>query len=144
MSLMKEKPTFKKYNRSNLICISKYSFHEYSNIKKFNSISLTSKYPIFQRFYSDLNTFNNLNLQKESTKKKEATVKDNASKLCYEYCKALADAQKRKLHNKYDPINKIKYNYAWLENEYRLIQQEKVKKKNLQIYLTCHYQKLIK
>ena len=66
-------------------------------------------------------------------------MKDNASKLCYEYCKALADAQKRKLHNKYDPINKIKYNYAWLENEYRLIQQEKVKKKNLQIYLTCHY-----
>ena len=144
MSLMKEKPTFKKYNRSNLICISKSGFHEYRNIKKFNSISLISKYLIFQRFYSDLNKFNNLNLQKESTKKKEAVVYDNASELCYEYCKALADAQKRKLHNKYDPINKIKYNYVWFENEYRLTQREKVNKKNLQIYLTCHYQKVMK
>ena len=52
---------------------------------------------------------------------------DNASKLYNEYLeiyfdeyKALSDAQKRKLGNKYDPINLFleTYNYdAWFENE---------------------------
>ena len=62
-----EKPTFKKYNRSNLIYNNKYSFYKYYNNKKFNSLSLTSKYPILLSFYIDLNKFNNLNPQKEST-----------------------------------------------------------------------------
>ena len=52
---------------------------------------------------------------------------DNASKLYNEYLEiyfdeyeALSDAQKRKLGNKYDPINLFleTYNYdAWFENE---------------------------
>ena len=40
--IKKEKPTFKKYNRSNVIYSSKYRFYEYYNIN-FNSLSLTSK-----------------------------------------------------------------------------------------------------
>ena len=67
--IKKEKPTFKKYNISNLIHNSKYSFYEYY-IKKFNSLSLSSKYPILLLFYSDLNKLNNLNPKKESTKEK--------------------------------------------------------------------------
>ena len=43
--IKKEKPTFKKYNRSNLICKSKHIFYEYYNIN-FNSRSLTSKYKV--------------------------------------------------------------------------------------------------
>ena len=66
-----EKPTFKKYNRSNLIYNSKYSFYEYCNIKNFNNFSLKSNYPILLSFYSDLNQFNNLNPQKESTIRKK-------------------------------------------------------------------------
>ena len=38
----KEKPTLKKYNRSNVIYSSKYRFYEYYNIN-LNSLSLTSK-----------------------------------------------------------------------------------------------------
>ena len=69
--IKKEKPTFKKYNRSNLIYNSKYNFYEYFNIKSFNSLSLTSKYLILLSHYGDLNKFNNLNPQKESTKAKK-------------------------------------------------------------------------
>ena len=36
--LKKEKPKFKKYNRSNLIYDSKYSFYEFNNIN-FNSLN---------------------------------------------------------------------------------------------------------
>ena len=80
--IKKEKPTFKKYNRSSIICNSKYSFYEYCNNKKFNSLSLTLKYSILLSFYSNLNKFNNLNPQKVSTKeKKVTTVHDNASEL---------------------------------------------------------------
>ena len=71
--IKKEKPTLKKYNRSNVIYNGKYSFYEYF-IKKINSLFLTSKYPILLLFYSDLNKFNNLNPQKETTKEKKATV----------------------------------------------------------------------
>ena len=39
-TIIKEKPSLKKYNRSNLIYDSKYSFYPYYNIKNFNSLSL--------------------------------------------------------------------------------------------------------
>ena len=45
--IKKGKPAFKKYNRSSLI-----SFYLYYNSKKFNSLSLTSKYPFLFWFYS--------------------------------------------------------------------------------------------
>ena len=77
-------------------------------------------------FYSNLNKFNNLNPQKESTKGKKGTVYDNASELYTAYLKvyfykykALSDAQK-KLGDKYNPINLFIqiYNYdVWFENK---------------------------
>ena len=48
--IKKEQPEFRKYNRSNLIYNSEYSFYEYYNSKNFNSLSLTSKYPILLSF----------------------------------------------------------------------------------------------
>ena len=52
--IKKEKPTFKKYDRSNPIYNSKYSFYEYYNIKKFNSLSLLSDYLILLSFLVNL------------------------------------------------------------------------------------------
>ena len=40
-------------------------------LKKFNSLSLTSKYPILLSLYNDLDKLNELNPQKESTKEKK-------------------------------------------------------------------------
>ena len=73
-TIKKEKPTLKKYNRSNLIYNSKHSFYECYNIKNFNSLSLTSKYPFLLSFYNDLNKLNNTNLQKETTEEKSDCV----------------------------------------------------------------------
>ena len=67
-----------------------------------NILFLTSKYLILHLLYSNLNKFNNLNPQKESTKGKKGTVYDNASELYTAYLKvyfykykALSDAQKK-------------------------------------------------
>ena len=50
--IKKENPKLKKKKkRSNLMYDSKYSFYPYYNDKKFNSLSLTSKYPILYSFY---------------------------------------------------------------------------------------------
>ena len=73
-TIKKEKPTLKKYNRSNLIYNSKHSFYECYNIKNFNSLPLTSKYPFLLSFYNDLNKLNNANLQKETTEEKIGCV----------------------------------------------------------------------
>ena len=62
--IKKEKPTLKKYDRSNLIYDSKYSLYPYYNIKHFNSLSLVSKYPILFSFCSELNKLNNINPRK--------------------------------------------------------------------------------
>ena len=59
--IKKEKPTLKKYNRSNLTYDSKYSFYPHYNIKNFNKMSLTLKYPILFLFYNELKKFNSLN-----------------------------------------------------------------------------------
>ena len=115
-----KKPTFKKYNRSNLIYNNKYSFYEYYNIKHFNSLSLPSIYPILLSFYSNLNKFNNLNPQKQSTNWKKATLYDNTSELYNEYLEiyfdehnVLSDGQKRKLGKKYDSINLFLETYSY-------------------------------
>ena len=54
--IKKEKPTIKKYNRSNLIYNDKFSFYEYYNIG-FNSLSLTSKFKVLISFYIESNKF---------------------------------------------------------------------------------------
>ena len=53
---------FEKYNRSNLIDDSKYSFYPYYNIKNVNSLSLTSKYSILFSFSSESKWFVGLKL----------------------------------------------------------------------------------
>ena len=77
-------------------------------------------------FYSDLNKFNNLNQQTESTKEKKVSVYDSVSELYNEYLgiyfdqyMTLSDAWEKNLGNKYNPINSFleTYNYNWwLEN----------------------------
>ena len=100
-----------------------------------------SKYPVSLSFYTDLNKFNSLKLQKESTKEEKATVHDNASELYNDYLGIYFDeynALPNALDNKYNLVNLFFeiYNYdVWLKN--RLIQQGKVIKKNLHIFLTC-------
>ena len=142
-----EKPTFKKYNRSNLIYNSKYSFYEYCNIKNIYNFSLKSNYPILLSFYSDLNQFNNLNPQKESTKEKKATVYDNASDLSNEYLKIyfdeykiLSDAKKESwVINMIPLIDYLKHN-IWLENEEstEITSKKSDKDKSLDLF-TCHH-----
>ena len=71
--IKKEKPTFKNYNKSNLIYNSKYSFYKYYwDSKKSDSLSFKSKYSFLFEFFNDLNKFNNLIEKKEKkTKKKQ-------------------------------------------------------------------------
>ena len=90
--IKKEKPTFKKYNRLNLIYYSKCIFYKYYNTKTFNSIFLTSKHPILLSFDSNLNEFNNLNPQKEITKEKKALYNEYVETYFDEF-KPLSDAQ---------------------------------------------------
>ena len=85
------------------------------------------KYAILLSLYTDLNKFDNLNSQQESTRERKETVYDNVSELYNEYLvihfdeyKALSDSKKRELGNKYGPINLFleKYNCdIWFENE---------------------------
>ena len=79
----KEEPTLKKYNKSNLIYNTKYSFYKYHpDGKKFDKLSFKSKYSFPIDFFNDLNEFNNLNTQKEKTQKKKKTnMYDTASEL---------------------------------------------------------------
>ena len=71
-------------------------------------------------FYSNLNKFNNLNPQKQSTNWKKATLYDNTSELHNEYLEiyfdeynALSDGQKRKLGKKYDSTNLFLETYSY-------------------------------
>ena len=141
LSLIKQlkKTVFKKYNRSNLICSSKYDFMSIAKLK--NSIVfllLTSKYSILFSLYSDLNQFNNLNPQKVRTKENKATVYDNAPELYNKYLEIYFDKRfkmifliqdlkliqqlkfERKMCNKQDPIDFFleTYNHdLWFKNE---------------------------
>ena len=123
----KEKPSVKKYNRSNLICYNKYSSYEYYKIMHLDSFPLELKYPILASFYNELSKSNSLKLRKRHTKEKKVTAYDNASGLYNEFleiyfdeCKVLPDAKKRKLGNNYDPSNlfleRCHYD-IWFENE---------------------------
>ena len=73
-------------------------------------------------FYSDLNKFNNLNQQAESTKEKTVSVYDSVSELYNKYLgiyfdqyMTLSDAREKNLGNKHNPINSFleTYNYNW-------------------------------
>ena len=88
--IKKEKPTFKKYNRLNLIYNSKSIFYKYYNIKTFNSIYHKTSDCAF--VYSNFNEFNNLNPQKEIIKEKKALCNEYVETYFDEY-KTISDAQ---------------------------------------------------
>ena len=65
----KENPTFKKYNKSNLIYYSNYSiFKYYRNIKKSDNLSFKSMCSFLISFINDLDKCNELKPQKEKKK----------------------------------------------------------------------------
>ena len=70
----KEKPTVKKYNRSNIIYESKDNFYGYYNIKNFNSLFLESKYQILASSYNKLNKFNSLKPRKGCRKEESDCI----------------------------------------------------------------------
>ena len=141
-TIKKEKPTLKKYNRSNVTYDSKYSFHQYCNIRNFNSLPLVSNYPCLFSFYSELNKCYIINPQKEWTKDKKALVYDNVSELYNEnleiYFKqdmTFSDAKKRKLGHKYYAEKLFLEGYIVVCSEKikknRLVKKNRLTKKNL-------------
>ena len=83
--IKKQKISFKNYNKSNLICSSKYIFYKYYHVsKKFGDFSFKSrksKYSFLFEFFNGLNNFNKLITKKEETLKKKTNVHDPASDL---------------------------------------------------------------
>ena len=60
----------RKYNKSNLIYDSKYTFNRYRDIKKFDSLSFKSKYSHLKKFFVGLKRLNTLQRKHESNKNK--------------------------------------------------------------------------
>ena len=63
-----QKPTLKKYSKAELIYDTVHSFYKYCDIKKFNNLSLESKYSFLPSFSNDLDKFSRSKNQKEKTK----------------------------------------------------------------------------
>ena len=106
-----QKPTVKKYNKSDLIHNSKFSFYKYNNIKKFRILSFELQYSYLFEFKYDLYNFNTLEPQKEKTKKK-INVYNTASELrkelpgiYFDVYYDLSDAKRNKMDSKYDHFN---------------------------------------
>ena len=106
----KEEPKIKKYNKSNLIYNSKYSFYKhYSDRKKFDNISFESKNSFLNEFFNYLIKFNKLTTQKEETQKKKQMWMIQLQNYIMDFLKSndkynkFSDAKKRKLGDKYDP-----------------------------------------
>ena len=110
--------TKKKYNKLNLIS-NKFSFHGYSDNKKFDTLSFKSKHSYLLTFSDDLENFTKIKPAKLSKKKEQEKGYDAAVELynkrfenfCDQY-EELLDA-KKKLDHKFKSINlKFKgYNY---------------------------------
>ena len=58
------------YNKADLIYNTNHSFYRYLIIKKFDNLSVESKYSSLAEFSNDLNKFNKLKIQKEKIEKK--------------------------------------------------------------------------
>ena len=70
--IKKEEPTIKKYNKSNLVYNSKYSFCEYyCDAEKFDTISFRPRNSFLKEFFNDLSKSNKLKTHKEETQKKK-------------------------------------------------------------------------
>ena len=59
------------YNKADLIYNTNHSFYRYLIIKKFDNLSVESKYSSLTEFSNDLNKFNKLKIQKEKIEKKK-------------------------------------------------------------------------
>ena len=72
ISFIKEEPTFKNYNKSDLIYYTYHIFYKsYCDNKKFCHLSLKAKYSFLARFLNDIDKFNNLKPRNKNTKKKK-------------------------------------------------------------------------
>ena len=143
--IKKEKPTFKNYNKSNLIYNSKYSFYKYyHDSKKFDNLSFKSNYSFLYEFLNGLNKLNKLKT-KEISKKKKANVYDTALELynwiartyLYEYY-YLSDAERKKwITNINQNINLKGYDYtAWSKNEEESTDKEELTNKEESVDLS--------
>ena len=59
------KPALKKYNKSDLKYNANHSFYKNHDIRKFDNLSLESKYSFLVNFFIDLDKFNNLKTLKK-------------------------------------------------------------------------------
>ena len=74
-----QKPTSKKYDKSDVIYKTNHSFYKYQDTKKIEGLSFKSKYYFPTNFSNDLERFSKLEPQKEKTKEKKSNVHNTAS-----------------------------------------------------------------
>ena len=90
--IKKEEPMFKNYSKSNLIYNGKYSFYKYYlDSKKFDNLSVKSKYSFLHKFFYDLSKFKILKITKQETEKKKPNMHDRASELYNELLETYFD-----------------------------------------------------
>ena len=65
------KPTLKKYNKSDVRYNANHSFYKYRDSKKFDILSLESKYSFLVSVFNDLDKFSKLKPQKKNQKRKK-------------------------------------------------------------------------
>ena len=107
-----KKQTLKKCNKSYLINNSNHSFYKYCrDIKKFDNLSLKSKYSILAEFFNDFGKLTELKTQKEK-KKEKTNVYDTVSELYNDLLEIyfdqyydLSDVKRSKIYPEYDPAN---------------------------------------
>ena len=136
----KEKPVPNKYSKSDSIYQGNYSFTSIFVIKTNWQPSFKSKHSFLVQLLNDSNKFNKLKPQKEETKKKKLNVYEQASELYNDslgiYLMNTMNYQMFKEKNRaqiwsYRFICWNIIRIASLEVKNRVIQQEKVLKKNL-------------
>ena len=125
--IKKEKQALENYNKSNLIYNSKHSFYKYyCDSKKFDSLSLKSKYSFLLEFSKDLNKFKESKTKKQKTEKKKTNVYimsselyNNFLEIYYDKYNELSDFKRNKMDTKYDRKNLFLKGYdynVWSEN----------------------------
>ena len=110
VAIKKEKPAMA--DKSKLIYNSKYSFSDYSNVRKCYDLSFMTKYDKLLPFYHRLNEFRKFNPRTEKLKIKKKSVYKNVVKLFntllaiyFNEYNNITDEEKEKMDEKYDPSN---------------------------------------
>ena len=127
------KRVLKKYNRSDLICNSKFSFYKYHDINEFNGHSSESKFAFLDSFYQNFNKSNSEKSRDKHTKKIKNIVCNKASEFYKGFLRSYFVKYKNFLSSKtlslksnYDPKNFFLGN-----NDYGGWYEKDNKKKNL-------------